>query len=83
MSGGKWGYQQHRIREVAEEVQPFFNAIAETEKIIDWSESGDTNEQYAKDKLYELWHDVFDQLWGRGDDAPDGVGMFQISTREG
>lgn len=76
MSGGMWGYQQYRIEELAETISQetyplveFIKAVAQTEHIIDWAESGDTVRRRedgsgAEHDLYELWLGVFVKLYG-------------------
>jgi hypothetical protein len=75
LGGGKWGYQSHQICEMATAIQDnkhilveLLNAVAQTEHIIDWAESGETV-RHRKDcsgaerDLYEMWLDVFDKLY--------------------
>jgi hypothetical protein len=71
MSGGRWNYQEHRLRELAESmVMPMLvKAIAESEHIVDWAESGDTVRRRedgsgAERDLYELWLKTFDEVFG-------------------
>lgn len=78
MSGGAWNYQQYRIEEIAEAVADntnplveFIKAVAETEHIIDWAESGDTVRRRedgsgAEHDLYELWLKTFNRVYGGG-----------------
>lgn len=67
MSGGTWGYQQHKIEEKAEilgsEIRQILLAVAATEKIVDWSEAGDTSRHTAEIKLYDLWVKTFNDLY--------------------
>lgn len=76
MSGGHWGYQSWRIEELAEEIKSgserlseFIKAVAESERIIDWAESGDTVRRRpdgsgAERELYELWLATFNRVYG-------------------
>lgn len=63
MSGGEWGYQALKLEEVGEMALKFFNALAETERICDWSESGDTCRADAEPKLYDLWVKTFNEVY--------------------
>lgn len=69
MSGGHWGYQSHWIREYAEhfredsKVARFINAVADSEHIVDWAESGDTDVATAQRRLYDLWFDTFEEAF--------------------
>jgi len=77
MSGGAWGCQQHRLRELAEEIESgklelprLIRAVADSEKIVDWSECGDTVRRRedgtgAEKDLYDLWLETFEELYGR------------------
>ena len=69
MSGGAWGYQSWKIKDSAEMVSKFIEAIAESEHIIDWAESGDTVRRRedgsgAERDLYDLWLKTFNQVFG-------------------
>lgn len=69
MSGGRWGYQSFRIKDSAEAIAKFIEAIGESEHIIDWSESGDTVRRRddgsgAERDLYDLWVKTFDSVYG-------------------
>jgi hypothetical protein len=69
MSGGRWGYQSWKIKDSAEGLARFVEAIAESEHIIDWAESGDTVRRRedgsgAERDLYDLWLKVFDEAFG-------------------
>jgi hypothetical protein len=69
MSGGKWNYQSWRIKDSAEMIGKFIEAISESEHIIDWAESGDTARRRedgtgAEQDLYDLWLTVFDEVYG-------------------
>lgn len=70
MSGGRWGYQQRRIEEQAEHLALFLRAVAKSEHIIDWAESGDTSRYRDADgsgaerELYELWLATFEEAFG-------------------
>jgi hypothetical protein len=69
MSGGRWGYQQWKIQELAENLASdamvqFLKAIAETEHLIDWAVCGDTLREDVEPKLYDLWRDTFDRVYG-------------------
>jgi hypothetical protein len=75
MSGGRWNYQQWNIRDLAvalrdrrEPLVRFIEAIAETEHIVDWAESGDTVRRRedgsgAERELYDLWLTVFNEVY--------------------
>ena len=69
MSGGAWGYQSWKIKEQIEPVSKFIAAIAESEHIIDWAESGDTVRRRedgsgAERDLYDLWLKTFNEVFG-------------------
>jgi hypothetical protein len=69
VSGGRWGYQSWKIKDQAETISKFVNAIADSEHIIDWSESGDTVRRRedgsgAERDLYDLWLKTFDEVYG-------------------
>lgn len=69
MSGGNWGYQQWRIKEEAERFAKFMGAVAESEHIVDWAESGDTvrcreDGSGAERDLYDLWLKTFNEVYG-------------------
>jgi hypothetical protein len=69
MSGGRWGYQSWKIKDQAEVVVKFIEAIAESEHIIDWAESGDSARRRedgsgAERDLYDLWLKTFDEVYG-------------------
>lgn len=76
MSGGAWGYQQWRIEELAERLRAgteplarFIDAIAKSEHIVDWAESGDTTRRRedgtgAEKDLYDLWLKTFNEIYG-------------------
>ena len=73
MSGGAWGYQQHRLENLANwlsgELNVLLKAVALTEHIVDWSESGDTVRRRedgsgAERDLYDLWLKTFEELYG-------------------
>lgn len=68
MSGGRWNYQSWRIREQAEPIAKFIEAIAESEYIVDWAESGDTARRRedgsgAERDLYDLWLKTFSEVY--------------------
>ena len=68
MSGGRWGYQQYHIEEQAEWLPELLKAVAQTEHIVDWAESGDTVRRRedgtgAEQDLYELWLETFTRLF--------------------
>jgi hypothetical protein len=73
VSGGRWNYQQYKILDRAEELKKllvFAEAIAESEHLIDWAESGDTARRRpdgsgAEHDLYELWLKTFDEVFIR------------------
>lgn len=75
MSGGAWGYQSERIRELAGDdgtlimIRKLLDAVADTEHIVDWAESGDTVRRRedgsgAERDLYDLWKRTFDEVFG-------------------
>lgn len=69
MSGGTWGYQSWKIKDSADMVTKFIGAIAESEHIIDWAESGDTirrdkDGSGAERDLYDLWLKTFNDVYG-------------------
>lgn len=69
MSGGTWDYQSWKIRDQIEPVSKFIEAIAESEHIVDWAESGDTVRRRedgsgAERDLYDLWLKTFNQVFG-------------------
>lgn len=76
MSGGCWSYQQWRIAELADEIKrrrepltEFIKAVAESEHIVDWAESGDTTRRRedgsgAERDLYDLWLRTFNKVYG-------------------
>ena len=69
MSGGAWGYQSWKIKDSAEMVAKFIEAIGESEHIVDWAESGDTARRRedgsgAERDLYELWLKTFNEVYG-------------------
>lgn len=75
MSGGRWGYQQHKIKDdalrMSELLAAFAHAVSESEHLIDWAESGDTVRRRedgsgAERDLYDLWLKTFDEVYGDG-----------------
>ena len=76
MSGGHWNYQQWKIEELAESLQAgtfplvqFIKAVAKSEHIVDWAESGDTVRRRedgsgAERDLYDLWLKTFNKVFG-------------------
>lgn len=69
MSGGMWGYQSWKIKDSAEAIGKFLEAVAESEHIIDWAESGDTVRRRedgsgAERDLYDLWLKTFEAVFG-------------------
>ena len=69
MSGGRWNYQSWRIKDQAETIARFIEAIGESEHIIDWAESGDTVRRRedgsgAERDLYDLWLKTFEAVFG-------------------
>lgn len=72
MSGGRWGYQQWKILDAAEDLKKlmvFAEAVAESEHIVDWAECGDTVRRRedgsgAERDLYDLWLKTFDEVYG-------------------
>lgn len=74
MSGGHWGYQSQRIRELLGDdgkvtlARKLLDAVAETEHIVDWAQSGDTTRRRedgsgAERDLYDLWLRTFDEVF--------------------
>lgn len=74
MSGGRWGYQSERIRELAGDegslilTRKLLDAVAQAERIVDWAESGDTSRRRddgsgAERDLYDLWKQTFDEVF--------------------
>jgi hypothetical protein len=72
VSGGAWGYQSWHIKEDAERICVFLRAVAESEHIVDWAESGDTVRHDDEDgsgaerDLYDLWVKTFNEVYGGG-----------------
>lgn len=69
MSGGAFGYQEHKIRDAIESVSVIMEAVAQSEHIVDWAESGDTTRRRedgsgAERDLYDLWLKTFERLYG-------------------
>jgi hypothetical protein len=72
MSGGRWNYQEYKILDAAEETKKllvFADAVARSEHIVDWAESGDTVRRCedgsgAERDLYDLWLKTFDDVYG-------------------
>ena len=64
MSGGHWNYQSHDISDFAGKVAVFLEAVAESERLIDWAISGDTAKEEEMLKLWDLWEDAFDKVYG-------------------
>jgi hypothetical protein len=64
MSGGTWGYKGEHIRRSAEEITLLLKAVAETERIVDWAVSGDSNQKDPGKELFRLWHRTFEDLYG-------------------
>ena len=75
MSGGRWNYQQWKILDLAEQIEngvhplaEFIRAVAESEHIVDWAESGDTVRRRedgsgAERDLYDLWLKTFNKVY--------------------
>lgn len=67
MSGGNWNYQQYQIERLVEQldsvVKPLLMAVAETEHIVDWSESADSSREKAEHQLYDLWVKTFNEVY--------------------
>lgn len=78
VSGGHWNYRQWKIEDLAEDIKAgtnplveFIKAVAESEHIIDWAESGDTTRRRedgsgAERDLYDLWLNTFNRVYGDG-----------------
>lgn len=75
MSGGAWGYQDGRIRELLSDdgsvalARRLLEAVAQSEHIVDWAESGDTVRRRedgsgAERDLYDLWLATFNDAFG-------------------
>jgi len=73
VSGGRWNYQQWRIADELpgelDKIKRFAEAIAQSEHIVDWAESGDTARRRedgsgAERDLYDLWLKTFDEVYG-------------------
>lgn len=76
MSGGAWGYKQFHLDDLATELETgtselveLIKAVARTEHIVDWAESGDTVRRRedgsgAERDLYDLWRETFNKLYG-------------------
>ena len=69
MSGGRWGYQSWKIKDMAPMMARFAEAIGESEHIIDWAECSDTVRRRedgsgAERDLYDLWLKVFEETYG-------------------
>lgn len=70
MSGGRWNYQQLRILEDSERFAKFMKAVTESERIVDWAESGDDVRHDPEDgsgaerDLYDLWLKTFREVYG-------------------
>lgn len=73
MSGGHWNYKQYHIEDLAgddgmyKEIKALLMAAAQSERILDWAICGDTDEQTGKDRLWGLWEEVLDKLYGNVD----------------
>lgn len=67
MSGGAWNYQEYRLQEKADmltqEIAELLRAVAATEHLVDWSESGDSSRAYAEPRIYDVWLEVFERLY--------------------
>jgi hypothetical protein len=74
VSGGRWGYRSEWIRDLAGDestliqLRKLLGALAETERIVDWAESGDTVRRRddgsgAERDLYDLWVRTFNEVW--------------------
>jgi hypothetical protein len=78
VSGGRWHYQRWPIQELASSIKDwrlplarFIEAVAESEQIVDWSESGDTVRRRedgsgAERDLYDLWLKTFSEVYDDG-----------------
>jgi hypothetical protein len=68
MSGGTWGYQSWKLPEdtqaACNRIMAFSAAIAESEHLIDWAESGDSSRESTEPKLYDLWLKTFNEVFG-------------------
>ncbi len=64
MSGGTWNYKAMSIVEEAQRMQRLLTAVAASEHIVDWSEALDTSREHAEKKLYDLWLQTFNEIYG-------------------
>jgi hypothetical protein len=73
MSGGTWNYQQWHIHDdlptELDKIKRFVQAIASSERIVDWAEAGDTVRRRedgsgAERDLYDLWLATFNEVYG-------------------
>lgn len=75
MSGGSWGYKQWELEDLAEQqldprYRQLLQAVARSEHIVDWAESGDTVRHREEDgsgaerELYDLWLKTFNEVFG-------------------
>lgn len=65
MSGGAWGYQSHQLEDAADQFQKLLRVVAQTERLLDWSECGDTARADAERELYDLWVTTFNEVYPR------------------
>lgn len=81
MSGGHWGYMSEPMREMAGPLATVFEALADLEHIVDWSESGDTGRSsYPDDRRAQFADAVARALDTRGDDRTDDVVLAEIAA---
>lgn len=76
MSGGRWNYQSWQmldnidaLEKAVYTIKTFTEAIAQSEHIVDRSESGDSVRRRedgsgAERDLYDLWLKTFDEVFG-------------------
>lgn len=61
MSGGTWDYlyASGDLEELADELRRVLAYVRECERIVDWSEAGDSSRSSAEHDLYEHWVRAF------------------------
>lgn len=60
MSGGRWGYQQFRLEEKANEMKGLFDFLAVVEHEVDWAVCSDTCRDCCRNRLFEAVQLYFD-----------------------
>jgi hypothetical protein len=66
MSGGRWGYQQHKLEEQAADLTSLVEMVAAMEHILDWGSCGDTCWACAKEHAITVFEAYFDARFDRG-----------------